>query len=115
MAFRLMILKSGLAAYLYAAPNVELIDHSGIIRPNENMKKFIISHAWTRVPPERLLGRPNLDVVYNLARGDRAHSDNPCAISELGKRAESVSACLISQSSTAMSTSTTSPVSSRYV
>jgi hypothetical protein len=79
-----------------------MLSHAGVPSPQEDMKKFIVSHAWTRVPADRLGGHASLDVVYNLARGDTAHSDNPCAIQfpPFEKRAaESASACLLPQSS----------------
>lgn len=121
----LILSKSGLAAYLYSAPNVGMMFHPDVPSPDVNMKKFIMAHAWTRVLRERLSGQPNLNVIYNLARGDPAHSESPCTYPEPDpprdegsgkeKRAEPMSACLLSLSSVAMNTSTVSPISSRYV
>jgi hypothetical protein len=63
--------------------------------PDDNMKQFIVSHAWTRVRLPLPDNQPfvELDVVYNLGHGDTAHIGNPCVI-DFGKRAaENVSAC----------------------
>jgi hypothetical protein len=92
-----------------------LILHPNVPSPADNMKQFIIAHAWTRVPADQIGGQPNLDVVYNLARGDGAHSDDPCAIG-FGKRGvEPVSACSRVQSSTSSRGVSTSTLSTRSV
>lgn len=85
------------------------------------MKNFIVQHAWARAHPQpaSVLGPiakdgwpPKLNVVYNLAAGDPAHENNPCAPGHLGKRDNSsASACSASYSSL----NATSFTSSRYV
>jgi hypothetical protein len=60
--------------------------NSDVSSPNENMKQFLASHAWTRVPRDKLGKYSNLDVVYNLARGDTAHAFEPCKIGGLQNR-----------------------------
>ncbi|KAF2728537.1 subtilisin-like protein, partial [Polyplosphaeria fusca] len=75
---------SGLGAYLMAVPELSFFHHSDIPTPEEDVKQYMVAHAWTRVPPAAYANPPphwppitNLDVVYNLARGDPAHPDNP--------------------------------------
>ncbi|KAH7073921.1 peptidase S8/S53 domain-containing protein [Paraphoma chrysanthemicola] len=111
---------SGLTAYLYAAPGVGSIHHPDVPLLEDNVKKFILSHAWTRVVTEDLpAGYTALDVVYNLYRGDKAHEDAPCAIqfpdvSGLEKRAgQSQSVCSRPPSSTSSATSSTATSLSR--
>ncbi|KAF1995006.1 subtilisin-like protein [Amniculicola lignicola CBS 123094] len=72
---------AGLAAYFYSLPG--LIAHDGIPSPADDMKKFIVAHAWTRARPG--LDVPmgwepydSLPVVYNLAYGDR--TDHSCFV-----------------------------------
>lgn len=75
-------------------------------RPREDIKKFLTAHAWTRISENRLpndhLGNrlDNLDVVYNLVRGDPAHADFPCAVGFQRRGAEPVSACSLMRSTT---------------
>jgi hypothetical protein len=91
-----------------------MLSHPGVTSPQEDMKKFIVAHAWTRVPADKIRGQASLDVVYNLARGDTAHSDNPCAIQfpPFEKRAgESASACLLPQSAASSRSTPTSTIS----
>ncbi|KAF2789529.1 subtilisin-like protein, partial [Melanomma pulvis-pyrius CBS 109.77] len=70
----------GLAAYFYSLPGVALLHTPTVPAPDENMKEFIKSHAWTRVPLPLINPLSSLDVVYNLAHGDPAHAESPCAI-----------------------------------
>ncbi|KAH4116500.1 hypothetical protein HBH96_142430 [Parastagonospora nodorum] len=107
---------SGMIAYLFAAPGVGMITHPDIPKPDEHMKKFVVGHAWSRVSLDRRGGVLDLNVIYNLARGDTQHQDNPCAI-QWGdnpvKRAESVSACSSSRSATSSVRMATSSISTR--
>jgi hypothetical protein len=97
-----------MVAYLYSAPGIGMINHPDVPRPDENIKKFILAHAWTRVPASRLGTFTSLDVVYNLAYGDTEHPQNPCAI-QFGKRdTESALACSLLQSSTSSRSASTS-------
>jgi hypothetical protein len=103
-------------AYLYGLPTVGLIHAPGVPLPQDDVKQFIVAHSHRRVPPSPFapqgwLTTPNLNVIYNLANGDPAHQENPCAI-DFGKRQEGVvSAC----SATATASSSTSEPSARYV
>ncbi|EAT86668.2 hypothetical protein SNOG_05604 [Parastagonospora nodorum SN15] len=72
---------SGMIAYLFAAPGVGMITHPDIPKPDEHMKKFVVGHAWSRVSLDRRGGVLDLNVIYNLARGDTQHQDNPIGIS----------------------------------
>jgi subtilisin family serine protease len=86
---------SGLAAYLYSLDNLGFLHAPGVPFPRDDMKNFIIAHAWTRVPLNQLGSTivTSLNVVYNLARGDPAHEQTPCAIG-FGKRDDKLaSAC----------------------
>ncbi|KAH7089519.1 peptidase S8/S53 domain-containing protein [Paraphoma chrysanthemicola] len=106
---------SGLAAYLYSVEGLGLFHAAGIPPPKENIKRFIVEHAWTRVPEAQLGPLPHLNVVYNLAAGDPAHPESPCAVPDfpgIGKRAdEAASACSRLRTPTAslMTPTSTSP------
>jgi hypothetical protein len=106
----LTLSQSGLIAYFYSAPNPEPLGQSGVVRLADNMKDFLLDHAWTRVPVSKLgaVNLATLDVVYNLARGDTEHPNSLCTV-DFGnnpvKRAESVSACSLAQSSTSSASS----------
>ncbi|KAF1963807.1 subtilisin-like protein [Byssothecium circinans] len=105
---------SGLVAYFYSHPGLGLLQNPNIPLPADDMKQFIVAHAWTRVPLPLGENVPydNLNVIYNLARGDFGHPPPPCIV-DFGKRAtESVSACSSPlPSSTSSFTSTSTPSS----
>jgi hypothetical protein len=88
-----------------------MIGHPDVPRPDENIKKFIVAHAWSRVPASQFGTLTSLDVVYNLGYGDTEHPNNPCAI-QFGKRdTESASACSLVQSSLSSRSVSTSSLS----
>ncbi|OAL01554.1 subtilisin-like protein [Phaeosphaeriaceae sp. SRC1lsM3a] len=99
---------SGLLAYYYRNTEMDALFHGNpdVPRPREDIKKFLTAHAWTRISENRLpndhLGNrlDNLDVVYNLVRGDPAHADFPCAVGFQRRGAEPVSACSLMRSTT---------------
>ncbi|KAH7411597.1 peptidase S8/S53 domain-containing protein [Phaeosphaeria sp. MPI-PUGE-AT-0046c] len=119
---------SGLVAYYYANRELELLFHGdpSVPRPSEDIKKFLTAHAWTRIPQNMLpndhLGNrlDNLNVVYNLARGDPAHTEFPCAWSplqvvSLRKRGvEPAAACSRMRSTTISQSVSTSTISSVF-
>ncbi|KAF2011878.1 subtilisin-like protein [Aaosphaeria arxii CBS 175.79] len=98
---------SGLAAYFLSHPEINLFNHGDIPIPRDDMKKFMTSHAWTRVPREDFVTPPlfwprvpieHLNVPYNLARGDTFHPDIQCQI-PFRKRGENKTATACSMSS----------------
>lgn len=91
-------MQSGLAAYFYSLPGLGLGHTPGILPPQDSMKRFILEHALTRVSASQIGMLDHLDVVYNLARGDPAHEENPCAINFRKRDGESISACTLSKS-----------------
>ncbi|KAF2272251.1 uncharacterized protein EI97DRAFT_470584 [Westerdykella ornata] len=89
---------SGLVAYIYGCIGVCLIHDPSVPSPEEDIKKFLVAHAYPRVPlpaapPEGWSSIPKLNVVYNLANGDTAHPESPCAIHFPKRQDQNVTAC----------------------
>jgi hypothetical protein len=85
----LILLQSGLVAYIFTLPNLadfSFSDREGI-EPASRMKRLLVEHSWTRTNKEGLKSHPpewsqpdDLIVPYNLARGDPKHGEGICLL-----------------------------------
>ncbi|KAH8716869.1 peptidase S8/S53 domain-containing protein [Phaeosphaeriaceae sp. PMI808] len=110
---------SGMIAYLFSVPGLNGLHRPGVPQPQDNIKQFVIEHAWTRVSNSQIGKLTSLDVIYNLARGDGMHTQNPCVIHfppfDLPNKRDiaSVSACSAIQSYSSSRSLSVSAISSK--
>lgn len=105
-----------MVAYLYGVESLSVIHNPNVPLPRDDIKQFIVAHTHRRVdpplvPPQGWPSIPKLNVIYNMANGDPAHEENPCAIHFDKRQDGNASACSVTTSAS----SSAGEASTRYV